>query len=131
MTAWRMVDGVEAGPVYLMRALSLDGSAHEIFVRAVETIFDMISDIVATEPEPLPQVGEREAFRRRTPAESALPAYGRLPSLYDHIRTLDADASPHAYIDHGDYRFSDTEPVIEGAELTTRRHTVLRVEEES
>ena len=104
LSALRMVSEPDAGPVYLKRDLSLNGAAHEIFVRCANTIFDMIGEITIGRPEPVPQTGEPVVFSRRHASESRLPARGSPQAVYDHIRMLDADGYPHAFIDYGNFR---------------------------
>jgi methionyl-tRNA formyltransferase len=104
LTALRMEEELDAGPVYLKRPLTLDGAAEEIFARASDLAMDMIREIIETDPVPEPQSGEPVVFRRRTPAMSALPPDGTLDTLYDHIRMLDASGYPRAFIEHGVWR---------------------------
>lgn len=110
LTAFRMTSEVDAGPVYLKRALSLKGSAQEIYGRAAALALDMIDYIIATNLTPAPQTGEPVMFERRTPAQSVMP--DDYDAVYDHIRMLDADGYPHAFLDHGTmrYTFSDAHP---------------------
>lgn len=106
LTALRMVEAVDAGPVYLKRPLSLHGSAEEIFTRAMHLSVEMMRAIIAEEPHPKEQSKLSSVhFQRRQPAQSALPSMGTLGSLRDHIRMLDAKGYPPAFIDHGAFRF--------------------------
>ncbi|MBP2316063.1 hypothetical protein [Azospirillum soli] len=109
LTALRMVDELDAGPVYLKRPLSLSGRAQDIFERMADLAWDMIAEIVALEPVPTPQQGTPVLFTRRKPEDSRLPDMADLDALYDHIRMLDAESYPHAFLDHGSLRleFSD------------------------
>ncbi|SRR5579883_222696 len=105
ITALRMTDEVDAGPIYEKRALSLAGSAQEIFDRAYELICAMIQSLAANEPIAKAQEGQATLFRRRRPEESRVPADAPdLHRLYDHIRMLDADGYPRAFLDHGPWR---------------------------
>jgi methionyl-tRNA formyltransferase len=104
LTALRMTAELDAGPVYLKRPLALEGRAEDIFKCAAELIYDMISEIVADEPRPVPQTGDAVTFPRRTPAQSVLPQGGRPSSLYDFIRMLDAPTYPAAFIEWGEWR---------------------------
>ena len=99
-----MVSEVDAGPVYMKRGLSLEGAAHEIFERCARTIFDMMEEIVVEQPEPVPQSGTPVVFPRRRPAESRLPQNGSPQAIHDHIRMLDAEGYPSAFLDYGDFR---------------------------
>ena len=98
ISALRCVEALDAGPVYLRRPLALSGSAEEIFLRAAGVIEQMIHVIIREEPMPTPQEGEPVTFRRRTPAESDAGAAKTLDELYDHIRMLDAEGYPQAFL---------------------------------
>lgn len=104
LTALQIVEEMDAGPVYLKQDLDLAGTAQEIFECAANIAAGMIEHIVLNEPTPEPQVGEPTVFKRRTPDMSRLPEQGGCETLYDHIRMLDAEGYPHAFVDHGDYR---------------------------
>jgi len=120
LSALRMTDEVDAGPIYLKRHLSLQGSAQEIFERAAETVYDMIGCIVAEQPEPTAQVGEPTIFERRRPEQSALPATDDLDALYDHIRMLDAEGYPRAFLDRNGLRIEFSDARQDGTDLTAR-----------
>jgi methionyl-tRNA formyltransferase len=125
ISALRMTDILDGGPVYLKTPLNLGGSAQEIFERAAATISDMIARIAAEEPSPVPQSGEVIKFARRHPEQSLLPESGSLQQLYDHIRMLDAETYPHSFIQHGDFRleFTDCRPSGDAlsAQVTIRK----------
>ncbi len=104
LSALRMVPELDGGPVYLKRDLSLEGAAHEIFERCARLTFDMINEIVARRPDPVPQSGTPLLFSRRRPEESRLPQSGTPTAIYDHIRMLDAEGYPRAFLDYGDFR---------------------------
>jgi len=104
VSALRMVEEMDAGPVYAKKPLSLDGSAQEIYLRAGKLSADLMQWIILTKPTPVPQQGDVTLFKRRTPEQSCMPKTGHLSSLYDFIRMLDADGYPHAFLEYGDYR---------------------------
>jgi methionyl-tRNA formyltransferase len=120
LSALRMVDELDAGPVYLKRPLSLEGSAQKIFERAADLIYDMIGEIVATQPEPEPQKGEVVVFQRRNPKQSVLPGEGTLEQLYGHIRMLDAETYPRAFLDHGAFHLEFRDAVLEDGRVEAR-----------
>lgn len=128
LSALRMVDAMDAGPIYAKRDLSLSGSAEDIFRRCAEITFEMIAEITESTPEPMPQLGEVVTFKRRKPEESAIIAGGTLDALYDQIRMLDAETYPRAYLEHGDFRIEFrnaelTEDEIEASVVITRRNS--------
>jgi len=112
LTALRMVEEFDAGPVYLKEDLSLAGSAEEIYRRASSLSAQMIYRIVCEQPVPQPQQGEPTIFRRRKPEESELPAVSSLEPLYDFIRMLDAEGYPRAYLDRDGFRYEFSEATI-------------------
>lgn len=105
VTALRMEEEMDAGPVYIKEPLRLDGRAEDIYLRAGEISWRMIDYIISERPIPLPQHGEPTFFTRRKPEQSALPQAGSLVEVYDFIRMLDAPTYPRAYLDHGCFRF--------------------------
>jgi len=102
ISALRCVAELDAGPIYMKRPLSLEGSASEIFVRAADVVQEMIEEIVRIEPLPEHQEGEPTVFRRRTPEQSNLREANllTLKDFFDFIRMLDAPTYPLAFIEH-------------------------------
>lgn len=123
LSALRMVEEMDAGPVYTKRSLSLAGRAEEIYRRAGELSVDVIRWMVANEPTPVPQQGDVVAFKRRSPKQSELPLKGTVEDVYDHIRMLDAPTYPLAYIDYGDFRLEFSNAQINGIEL----HAIVKL----
>ena len=54
VSAFRMTEDIDEGPVYLKRPLSLEGTAEEIYLRLAGVVADMIEIIVESEPVPRP-----------------------------------------------------------------------------
>lgn len=105
ISALKCTKGLDEGPIYLKRPLSLEGSAQEIFIRANEVIREMIVEIVRSNPTPIPQEGEPVIFKRRTPAQSEIGQIESIDKLYDFIRMLDADNYPKAELRQGRFLF--------------------------
>lgn len=102
ISALRMVKDLDAGPVYMQKPVSLLGGGDEMFLRISGIIAQMIADIIHRSPEPVAQTGDPVIFKRRTPSQSLLPQAGNLKSIYDHIRMLDAEGYPMAFVEHGE-----------------------------
>ena len=105
LTALRMSREFDTGPVYLKEALTLEGGAEEIYLRAGRLSGQMIQQIVRLEPTPIPQKGKAVNFKRRKPEESEVGAPASLEEFYDFIRMLDADGYPNAFLEHRGFRF--------------------------
>jgi len=105
MSAIKVIEEIDAGPVYLKRDFFLYGSAEEIFLRSSQLIYNMIEDIINRKNKPLPQKGEVILFRRRTPSDSNIKNLKTLEQIFDYIRMLDADNYPLAYLETEKFRF--------------------------
>lgn len=113
ITALKMTPNLDAGPVYLKKTLSLHGLAEEIYIRAANTISEMILKIVDNDCEASPQTGKASFFKRRKPEQSQINSDLRtLDQLFDHIRMLDAEGYPKAYIDFENFRFEFSRPAL-------------------
>lgn len=105
LTALRMSQEFDAGPVYSKEDLSLEGNAEEVLIRATYLSARMIEDLISTERKPLPQVGEPVIFKRRKSEESEIPELESLETLHDFIRMLDAEGYPKAFLMHKGFRY--------------------------
>ena len=105
ISAIKVNGGIDTGPIYLKRRISLDGKASEIFIRASEIIFkEMIPYIVKNKLEPVPQRGRVVMFKRRIPSEGNIADLNSIKKVYDYIRMLDAEGYPPAFIETGSLR---------------------------
>jgi len=119
LTALRMVHELDAGPVYLKEDLSLEGNAEEIYIRATYLAAQMIKRIIQECPQPVPQTGEAFIFKRRTPAQSAIPEVNSLQALQDFIRMLDAEGYPNAFLIHKGFRYEFRRAVFYNGRIST------------
>ena len=124
LTALRMVEEYDAGPVYLKEDLELHGTAEEIYVRASHLSAEMMARIANEMPEPYQQEGKPTVFRRRKPEDSRIPSLESLESLYDFVRMLDAEGYPNAFLEYGgfthEFRNAQLHPNGVVAEVTMR-----------
>ncbi|MDE2374406.1 MAG: hypothetical protein KGL96_09270, partial [Hyphomicrobiales bacterium] len=126
LSALRMVEELDAGPIYLKRPLSLEGRAEDIFRRAADLVYELIAEIITKEPVPVPQRGEPVIFRRRKPEESRLPQQADAAALYDFIRMLDAPTYPKAFAEWGDFRLEFDHASLVTADAIEARVTLRR-----
>lgn len=124
ISAIKMIKEIDAGPVYLKKNLSLKGSAGEIYKRGAEVVFQMIREIIETEPKPSPQTGESTEFKRRMPNESELPSAGSIEDIYNHIRMLDAPTYPRAFLKWGNFSLEFSKCKISENEGLSARVTI-------
>lgn len=99
LSALRCTRELDAGPVYMKRRLTLDGTAEEILARASGLMEEMIATIVRDRPEPVQQTGEVVAFKRRSPADGDIAGLESLTDVHTYIRMLDAEGYPPAFLE--------------------------------
>jgi methionyl-tRNA formyltransferase len=104
LTALRMEEGVDTGPIFYKKSLRLHGPAHDIYKRVGRLCWDMISDFVKENPNAVPQKGTVINFKRRVPEQSRIPEGLSLKDIYNYIRMLDAPGYPKAFLEMNGYR---------------------------
>ena len=105
LSAFQCDQGVDTGPVYLKQSLSLDGTAEEIFERAIPVIATMAREIIKNNPVPKPQNGEPTFFKRRKPEDGDISSLSSLDAIYDYIRMLDGAGYPNAFLESGGFKY--------------------------
>lgn len=125
ISAIRMTETLDGGPVYMKRALSLEGSAQEILMRCSDIIFQEMIPLFMDNNEkitPVPQEGEPVVFKRRKPEDGQITPDMKTGQIYDYIRMLDAEGYPRAFIGFGDYKleFEQAEFSKDGQELSAK-----------
>lgn len=111
LAALKCEAGLDTGPIYLKRPLSLKGTAEEILHRASTLMEQMIFDIVKQKLVPYAQQGDVVEFKRRRPEDGDLAPLQEVKQIYDFIRMLDAEGYPRAFLDtrHLHFEFSSAE----------------------
>lgn len=130
ISAIKCVEEFDAGPVYLKRPLSLYGTAEEILNRAYKVIEEMILHIVENKPIPVPQVGDITYFERRKPEDGDIGNLASINSVFDHIRMLDAEGYPPAFLEHGRLRLEFKRASLKGDHLLADVIITVRDENE-
>ena len=108
LSAIKVQKGIDTGDIYLKEELSLHGTAEEIFIRAGELMVEMIKEIIEKNIIPTPQKREPLLFKRRKPEDSDMGQLVSLEAIYDHIRMLDCEGYPAAFIENENFRFEFT-----------------------
>ena len=118
--------GIDTGPVYLKKDLSLDGTAEEIFIRSANVIGDMIYEILFINPKPVDQKGEVLVFKRRKPEDGNISSLTNIKNIYDHIRMLDAETYPKAFIETDHFKIEFTNAHLENNEVITANVRIIK-----
>ena len=118
VSALKMSKELDAGPIYLKKPLSLEGLAEEIFIRTAYIVAEMIKTIITESPKPKKQIGKSTLFKRRKPSESKIPTeINSLVNLFDHIRMLDAESYPRAFLEHNGFKYEISRPALKTEEI--------------
>lgn len=100
ISAIRVNSGIDTGDIYLKKGLDLSGNAENIYKRASNKIFmEMIPYILKNNPVPKKQKGNPVIFKRRNPQQSKIKNNFDLNKTHDHIRMLDAEGYPKAFLE--------------------------------
>lgn len=126
ISALRMVNELDAGPIYFKRSLSLNGNAQKIYSSCSKKIFKMIESLIKKEPTPKKQEGKVSYFERRHPDQSEIKDLKNISDLYDFIRMLDADGYPNAYFEDNNFRYEFFSAKIEDNYLSSKVRIVKK-----
>lgn len=105
ISAIRVEAGIDTGPVYLKRPLSLEGTAREIFERSSLVIEEMIGEIIVNQIRPVPQTGNATVFKRRSKEDGNIKSLTETSTVFDYIRMLDCEGYPKAFVETDHLRF--------------------------
>ncbi len=131
ISAIKMTTDIDAGPIYLKKSLSLEGLAEEIFIRAAHTVAEMIRVIITENLKPEAQVGKAVFFKRRKPSQSRIPSNkNNLVDIFDHIRMLDAETYPKAFVEIDGFRYEISRPALRTGSIFADV-SITKIEEES
>lgn len=118
LSAIKVDKGIDSGPVYMKRDFEMsEGSAQEIFEKAARIDFEMMSEIIKTNPAPKRQKGKIVVFGRRGSGDNQIPDGLDVRGLYDFIRMLDAEGYPRAFIQTSGYKIELSKAKLEQGKL--------------
>ena len=99
LSAFKVSEKLDTGPIYLKKNISLSNNAYEIYSRIEKKSFKMIEEIIKKKIEPKKQKGRVTTFKRRKKSQSIInKKINTTNKIYDFIRMLDAENYPKAYI---------------------------------
>lgn len=96
--AFKMSDGIDNGPIYDKRLISLDGTLSDIISRLNDAVNELIKKLICSLPDPEPQVGDVYTFKRLGRQDNEICLDSTFEQIYDKIRMLDDDSYPSAYL---------------------------------
>ena len=117
ISAIKINQEIDQGDIYIKKSLSLEGSARMIFERSSPIILNMINEIINTKIILKKQVGEVTYFSRRKEEQSDIKDIEELICVYDHIRMLDCEGYPNAFLETKNFKFFFKNASIENNEI--------------
>lgn len=122
LTAFRISEKMDAGPIVLKRELNLAGRAEEIYERFTVLACEMIKEILEGNTKECDQVGEPVFFKRRRPSESEITTFENIIDLYNHMRMLDAPSYPNAFLLIGRFKFEFSNVILTKSSIEASVH---------
>ncbi len=126
LSVLKMSAKLDEGPIFFKLPVSLEGNAEEIYRTVSRLSFEAMLKLVQQPMQPQAQTGEPTYFKRRKPAESQITDFSTTEKIYDHIRMLDAEGYPPAYIEVNDTRFEFSNAQKIGDELIAKVKVVKK-----
>lgn len=116
ISALKVEEGLDSGPIYLKKSLDLFGTAKEIFLRSADIIEEMISEIIIDDLKPFVQEGEVVKFKRRKPGDGNIAGLDSIEKVYDFIRMLDCEGYPRSFLENDHFKFEFSRASLESRE---------------
>lgn len=108
--ALKMIEEIDAGPIYDKETISLEGNIVEIFERVQIAVDNLMYRIMKKKNNPKPQNGIPKKFKRRDELDSEISHYEDIKSIYNKIRCVDGFNYPKAFINFGDNKLQFSNP---------------------
>ena len=108
ISAFKVSEKLDSGPICLQEDLSLKGNALNILCRMEKKSIKMIKKIISIKNLKFKkQKGKPTYFNRREPSESKINfnKIGNIKNLYNFLRMLDAPSYPNAFFKLNKYKF--------------------------
>ncbi len=107
ITAYKMTNKIDSGPIYFKFPLNLSGSAKNIFQNATKITLQMIIKFQSKKINPKKQKQAKIIFKRLSRKDNFLnfKKIKTLNKLYDYIRMVDAPTYPNAFFKKSNFIF--------------------------
>lgn len=126
VSALRMVEELDAGPIYLQTEVSLEGNLATILQRIAKTIQGQIINIQHSEIVPVPQSGKATFFSRLSREDNRILTVDDFNEFWDKVRMVDSDDYLPAFVDLNDVRIEFFSVDKENDEVQGRFRAIRR-----
>ena len=114
-----MKEQVDSGAIYYSMPLTLQGSLTDIWLSIADTTHKLINYCVTVNPEPIPQNGTPQIYKRIKDNQLKFDSTKDLSYIYDQIRMVDDDSYPNTYIEIGEYKIEFSRAKINNNNIIT------------
>ena len=98
-------DGLDAGPVYCSKNVTLQGNLNDIWLMLSKITYDLIDTIITNDTTPTPQMKKSECKIYKRRRDNRIPFESNdIIKVYDFIRMLDSEEYPSPFIEIGNYK---------------------------
>lgn len=111
-------DGIDSGPIYCSKQLTLQGTIFDIFNTTTKIGIDLIFKIIDENLKPKPQIFNNELIFKRN-KDNTIDFTKSIESIYDKIRMLDSDDYPTSYLNIGNYKLEFSRAKFNGKEIVS------------
>ena len=115
--ALKMIEGIDAGPIYGRKMISLEGSLKNILERLNAVVNEFIKEFINYLPSPKEQEGEVFNFKRLNKSNNLIPINSTLKDIFDRIRMLDDESYPSAYLQYGNIKIEFNEAKLKSGKI--------------
>ena len=119
VNAIEMKEQVDSGAIYYSMPLTLQGSLTDIWLSIADTTHKLINYCVTVNPEPIPQNGTPQIYKRIKDNQLKFDSTKDLSYIYDQIRMVDDDSYPNPYIEIGEYKIEFSRAKINNNNIIT------------
>tara|TARA_S200002703_G_scaffold22999_1_gene19750 strand:- start:8749 stop:9414 length:666 start_codon:yes stop_codon:yes gene_type:complete len=104
VNAIEMKKELDSGSIYHSLPFTLQGNITDIWLSIADTTHKLINYCVTINPEPIPQNGIPQIYKRIKDNYLKFDSTKDLSYIYDQIRMVDDINYPNTYLDVGEYR---------------------------
>ena len=98
-------DGLDAGPVYCSKNVTLQGNLNDIWLMLSKITYDLIDTIITNNTTPTPQMKNSNCKIYKRRRDNKIPFESNdIIKIYDFIRMLDSKEYPNPFIEIGNYK---------------------------
>ena len=111
-------DGLDAGPVYCSKNVTLQGNLNDIWLMLSKITYDLINTIIANNITPIPQVKNSDCKIYKRRRDNKIPFESNdILRIYDFIRMLDSEEYPNPFIKIGNYKLEFNRATFNGEKI--------------